>query len=107
MLLETAKGYIFLTIDCLNLSSETEDKQGYSCICYKILLQKFCLLVTHYFFEENVISQLALNKKIQYTKYKVVLFVMNLNANKVSDYTFYRASRLVLRNSTVVQPFKH
>jgi hypothetical protein len=33
-----------------------------------------------------------------------VLFMMNLNANKVSDYTFYRASRFVFRVSMVVQP---
>jgi hypothetical protein len=30
--------------------------------------------------------------------------MMNLNANKVSDYTFYRASRFVFRVSMVVQP---
>jgi hypothetical protein len=38
---------------------------------------------------------------------KVVLFMSDLNTNIVSDYTFYRASRFVPRESIIVQPYKY
>ena len=47
---------------------------------------------------------LNLNAKSSILKYKVVLFMSNLNINIVSDYTFYRASQFVVGESMVVQP---